>query len=62
MYELKTKLLKSDIDYKLSDEKTAMKIRWAVNSARSGDGIESLSEKAQYRGYFQNKNKQEYKK
>ncbi|OPB87037.1 TrmH family RNA methyltransferase [Elizabethkingia ursingii] len=40
MYELKQKLLKSDIDYKLSDEKKlAMKIRWAVNSARSGDEI-----------------------
>ncbi|WP_288790616.1 RNA methyltransferase [uncultured Elizabethkingia sp.] len=40
MYELKQKLLKSDIDYKLSDEKKlAMKIRWAVNSARSGDEV-----------------------
>jgi tRNA (guanosine-2'-O-)-methyltransferase len=40
MYELKQKLLKSDIDYKLSNEKKlAMKIRWAVNSARSGDEI-----------------------
>ena len=40
MYELKQKLLKLDIDYKLSDEKKlAMKIRWAVNSARSGDEV-----------------------
>lgn len=40
MYELKQKLLKSDIDYKLSDEKKlAMKIRWAVNSTRSGDEV-----------------------
>lgn len=40
MYELKQKLLKSDIDYKLSEEKLIkMKIRWAVNSMRSGPQI-----------------------
>lgn len=40
MYELKQKLLKSDIDYKLNEEKLLkMKIRWAVNSIRSGEQI-----------------------
>ncbi|MBL1223227.1 RNA methyltransferase [Chryseobacterium sp. L7] len=40
MYELKQKLLKSGIDYKLSEEKLLrMKIRWAVNSMRSGQQI-----------------------
>jgi len=40
MYELKQKLMKSDIDYKLNEEKLIkMKIRWAVNSMRSGDQI-----------------------
>jgi tRNA (guanosine-2'-O-)-methyltransferase len=40
MYELKQKLLRSDIDYKLSEEKLLkMKIRWAVNSMRSGQQI-----------------------
>lgn len=40
MYELKQKLLRSDIDYKLSEEKLIrMKIRWAVNSMRSGQQI-----------------------
>lgn len=40
MYELKQKLLRSNIDYKLSEEKLLkMKIRWAVNSMRSGDQI-----------------------
>ncbi|MDQ1097317.1 MULTISPECIES: TrmH family RNA methyltransferase [Chryseobacterium] len=40
MYELKQKLIKSDIDYKLSEEKRLrMKIRWAVNSIRSGEEI-----------------------
>ena len=40
MYELKQKLLKSDIDYKLSDEKLLqLKIRWAVNSIKSGKEI-----------------------
>ncbi|MCW3161515.1 TrmH family RNA methyltransferase [Chryseobacterium oryctis] len=40
MYELKQKLLKSNIDYKLSEEKLLrMKIRWAVNSMRSGQQI-----------------------
>jgi tRNA (guanosine-2'-O-)-methyltransferase len=40
MYELKQKLMKSDIDYKLTDEKLMkMKIRWAVNSMRSGQQI-----------------------
>ena len=40
MYELKQKLLKSDINYKLSEEKLLqMKIRWAVNSIKSGEAI-----------------------
>ncbi len=40
MYELKQKLIKSDIRYKLNDEKLLkMKIRWAVNSIRSGQQI-----------------------
>lgn len=40
LYELKQKLLKSGIDYKLSeDQKLKMKIRWAVNSIRSGEEI-----------------------
>ena len=40
MYELKQKLMKSDIDYKLNEEKLLRKkILWAVNSTRSGDQI-----------------------
>lgn len=40
MYELKQKLIKSNIDHKLSDEKLLeMKIRWTVNSIRSGEEI-----------------------
>lgn len=40
MYELKQKLLKSNINYKLSDEKLIqMKIRWAKNTIPSGDKI-----------------------
>ncbi|SFI75235.1 tRNA (guanosine-2'-O-)-methyltransferase [Kaistella treverensis] len=40
MYELKQKLLKSGIDYKLSKEKMwQMKVRWAVNSLQSGEQI-----------------------
>lgn len=40
LYELKQKLLKSGINYKLSeDQKWKMKIRWAVNSIRSGEEI-----------------------
>lgn len=40
VYELKQKLLKSNIDYKLSEEKLLkLKIRWAVNSIRSGEEI-----------------------
>ena len=40
MYELKQKLLKSDINYCLSGEKLLRtQIRWAVNSIRSGDEI-----------------------
>lgn len=39
-YDLKQKLLYSDIDYLLSEEKQLpMKIRWAVNSIRSGEEI-----------------------
>lgn len=40
MYELKQKLIKSNIDYKLNEEKLLqMKIRWAVNSIKSGQQI-----------------------
>lgn len=40
VYELKQKLLRSNIDYKLSEEKLwKMKVRWAVNSLQSGDQI-----------------------
>ena len=40
VYELKQKLLKSNIDYKLSEEKLwKMKVRWAVNSLQSGEQI-----------------------
>ena len=40
MYDFKQKLLKSDIDYFLKDEKLLRtKIRWAVNSIRSGQEI-----------------------
>lgn len=40
MYELKQKLTKSTLDYQLSEEKLLeMKIRWAVNSIRSGEAI-----------------------
>ena len=40
MYELKQKLMKSGIDYKLDEEKLLrMKIRWTVNSIKSGEQI-----------------------
>ena len=40
VYELKQKLIKSNIDYKLSEEKLwEIKVRWAVNSLQSGDQI-----------------------
>lgn len=40
MYELKQKLIKSTLDYKLSEEKLLqMKIRWALNSIKSGEMI-----------------------
>lgn len=40
MYELKQKLIKSNINYKLSDEKLLqLKIKWAVNSIKSGEEI-----------------------
>lgn len=39
-YELKQKLMKSDIEYKLSEEKLwKMKVRWAKNSIASGEQI-----------------------
>lgn len=39
-YELKQKLIKSDLDYKLGEEKLwKMKVRWAVNSIASGPQI-----------------------
>lgn len=40
MYEMKQKLLKSNIDYQLNEEKRLkMMIRWAVNSIRSGEEV-----------------------
>lgn len=40
VYELKQKLLRSNLDYKLSEEKLwEMKVRWAVNSIKSGEQI-----------------------
>lgn len=40
MYELKQKLMRSGIDYKLNDQKRLeMKLRWAVNSIKSGREI-----------------------
>ncbi len=40
VYELKQKLLNSDLDYKLSEEKYwQLKVRWAVNSISSGSQI-----------------------
>lgn len=40
MYELKQKLMKSGIDYKLSEEKLLeLKIRWAKNSIKSSEQI-----------------------
>ena len=40
VYELKQKLIKSNIDYKLSEEKLwEIKVRWAVKSLQSGDQI-----------------------
>ena len=40
VYELKQKLMKSNLDYKLSEEKLwQMKVRWAVNSIKSGEHI-----------------------
>ena len=40
VHDLKQKLLHSNIDYKLSEEKLwQMKVRWAVNSIKSGEQI-----------------------
>ncbi len=40
MYELKQKLMKSGIEYQLSDQKLLeLKIRWAKNSIRSGEEL-----------------------
>lgn len=40
VYELKQKLMRSNLDYKLSEEKLwKMKVRWAVNSIKSGEQI-----------------------
>ena len=39
-YDLKQKLMKSDLDYKLSNEKLwELKVRWAKNSIKSGEEI-----------------------
>ena len=48
-YELKQKLLHSNIDYKLSEEKLwGMKVRWAVNSIKSGEQILEKINKENY--------------
>lgn len=40
VYELRQKLLRSNLDYKLSEEKLwEMKVRWAMNSIKSGEQI-----------------------
>lgn len=40
MYDMKQKLLNSNLNYKLSEEKKLeLKIKWAVNSLRSGEEI-----------------------
>lgn len=40
VYELKQKLMRSNLDYKLSEEKLwKMKVRWVVNSIKSGEQI-----------------------
>ena len=40
VYELKQKLMRSNLDYLLSEEKLwEMKVRWAVNSLQSGEQI-----------------------
>ncbi|MCZ2085730.1 MULTISPECIES: RNA methyltransferase [unclassified Kaistella] len=40
VYDLKQKLMRSNLDYKLSEEKLwEMKVRWAVNSLQSGEQI-----------------------
>lgn len=47
LYELKQKLLRSDLPYLLSEEKKwELKVRWAVNSIRSGEEI--------YQAYLKN--------
>ena len=49
VYELKQKLLKSNINYKLSEEKLWwMKVRWAVNSIKSGEQILEKFNKENY--------------
>lgn len=40
VYALKQKLINSNLEYKLSEEKLwEMKVRWAVNSIKSGEQI-----------------------
>src|SRR5690606_17987016 len=40
MYEMKQKLISSELDYLLTEEKRLqLKIRWAVNSIKSGEAI-----------------------
>lgn len=49
VYELKQKLLKYNINYKLSEEKLwGMKVRWAVNSIKSGEQILEKFNKENY--------------
>ena len=49
VYELKQKLLKSNINYILSEEKLwGMKVRWAVNSIKSGEQILEKFNKENY--------------
>ena len=46
MYELKQKLMKSGIDYQLSDQKLLeLKIRWAKNSIKSSKSSEQILER-----------------
>ncbi|MBF6610106.1 MAG: RNA methyltransferase [Chryseobacterium sp.] len=52
MYEMKQKLISSELDYLLSEEKRLkLKIRWAVNSIKSGEAIfKKILDDSQYEG------------
>lgn len=53
MYEMKQKLISSKLDYLLSEEKRLkLKIRWAVNSIKSGEAIlKKILDDSQYEGF-----------